>query len=292
MTVTIQRLQTRELAPAIGAEVVDFDLMRDLSDETFAELEAIFNERGLLLFRQQRLDESQHIALSRRFGPLQDHVLKPFLLPDHPHILRITNILDDGGKPMGIGDAGLFWHSDTSYTAAPCRCSLLYAVEIPARDGDRSYGDTVFSSLTEAYDALDAATRERIAGLTSEHSYGKHYARMQAAGSQRPDLTEAQKREVPKVVHPIVRPHPITGRKALFVNDGYTTHVPGLPTAESDALVEQLTRHSVRPEFTYRHRWEVGDLLIWDNSSTQHLAIADYKLPQRRLMHRTTVLAA
>jgi taurine dioxygenase len=290
--VTTQRLQTRPLSPAIGAEVVDFDLMRDLNDETFAQIEGVFNDRGLLLFRNQRLSEQQHIELSRRFGPLQDHVLKPFLLPDYPQILRITNILDGDGKPMGIGDAGLFWHSDTSYTAAPCRCSLLYAVEIPARDGERSYGDTVFSSLTEAYDALDAATKQRIAALTAEHSYGKHYARMQAAGSKRPDLTEEQKREVPKVMHPVVRPHPITGRKALFVNDGYTTHIPGLPPAESDALIEQLTRHTIKPAFTYRHRWQLGDLLIWDNSSSQHLAIADYQLPQRRLMHRTTVLAA
>jgi len=289
---TTSRLRTRPLALAIGAEVLDFDLMRDLDDASFAEIEAVFNERSLLLFRHQRLSEQQHVDLSRRFGPLQDHVLKPFLLPGQPHILRITNILDDDGKPLGIGDAGLFWHADTSYTANPCRCSLLYAIEVPARDGERSYGDTLFASLTAAYDALDDATQRRIATLSSEHSYGKHYARMQAAGSKRPDLTEEQKREVPKVVHPIVRPHPITGRKALFVNDGYTTHVPGLPADESDALVDALTHHTVRPEFTYRHRWQVGDLLIWDNNASQHLAVADYKLPQRRLMHRTTVLAA
>lgn len=284
-------ITTRALAPAVGAEVIGFDLMRDLDDDSFAEIEAVFNDRGLLLFRNQHLDERQHIALSQRFGRLQDHVLKPFLIPGFPQILRITNIVDDAGNPLGIGDAGLFWHSDTSYTAEPCRCSLLYSIEIPTGEAGRSYGDTVFASLTEAYDALDDVTKQRIANLTSEHSYGKHYERMQAAGSKRPDLTEEQKREVPKVVHPIVRPHPITGRKALFVNDGYTTHVPGLPAAESDALVEQLTKHTVKPEFSYRHRWQVGDLLIWDNSSTQHLAIADYKLPQRRLMHRTTVLA-
>jgi taurine dioxygenase len=284
-------IKVRPLAPAVGAEIVGFDLARDLDDESFAEIESVFNDRGLLLFREQQLSEQQHIELSKRFGTLQDHVLKPFLIPGYPQILRITNLLDDKGEPLGIGDAGLFWHSDTSYIAEPCRCSLLYSIEVPAREGERSYGDTMFSSLTAAYDALDEDTKARIAGLSSEHSFGKHYARMQAAGSKRPDLTEEQKREVPKVVHPIVRPHPITGRKALYVNDGYTTHVPGLDPKESDALVEQLTRHTVRPEFTYRHQWKAGDLLIWDNSSTQHLAIADYALPQRRLMHRTTVLA-
>jgi len=289
MTLT---MAIRPLAPAIGAEIADFDLAKDLDDDSFAEIESTFNERGLLLFRRQRLSEQQHLDLSRRFGRLQDHVLKPFLIPGYPQILRITNILDDDGQPMGIGDAGLFWHSDTSYIQEPCRCSLLYAMEVPARQGDRSFGDTMFSSLTAAYDALDESTRRQIADLSSEHSFGKHYARMQAAGSKRPDLTEAQKREVPSVVHPVVRPHPITGRKALYVNDGYTTRILGMAQAESDALIDRLTQHTIRPAFTYRHRWEVGDLLIWDNASTQHLAIADYALPQRRLMHRTTVLAA
>ena len=285
-------MKARNLAPAIGAEIENFDIATDLDDTTFRMIEEVFNDRSVLLFRNQRLTEQQHIDLSKRFGTLQDHVLKPFLLPDHPQILRITNILDDDGKPIGIGDAGLFWHSDTSYTANPCRCSLLYSKEVPAPDGERTYGDTLFSSLTSAYEALDEATRRRIDKLESVHSYGKHYARMQAAGSKRPDLTEAQKREVPSVTHPVVRPHPITGRKAVFVNDGYTTHIVGMEQGESDALVQKLVDHCIQPEFTYRHKWQVGDLLIWDNSSSQHLAIADYKLPQRRLMHRTTVLAA
>lgn len=285
-------LKVRPLAPAIGAEIVDFDLATDLDDDSFAQIESVFNDRGLLLFRKQRLSEQQHIDVSRRFGPLQDHVLKPYLIPGYPQILRITNLLDKDGQPMGIGDAGLFWHSDTSYTRDPCRCSLLYAIEVPARDGERSYGDTLFASLTEAYDALDEGTRRQIDGLSAEHSYGKHYARMQAAGSKRPDLTDEQKREVPKVMHPVARPHPITRRKALYVNDGYTTHIQGMAPAESDALLERLVAQTIRPEFSYRHRWNEGDLLIWDNSSTQHLAIADYALPQRRLMHRTTVLAA
>jgi taurine dioxygenase len=285
-------LTVRPLAPAIGAEIVDFDLSEDFSDADFAQIESVFNERGLLLFRNQHLSEQRHIDISKRFGQLQDHVLKPFLIPGYPQILRITNILDEKGDPLGIGDAGLFWHSDTSYTKDPCRCSLLYSIEVPAREGERSYGDTLFASLTAAYEALDDATKARIAGLSSEHSYGKHYARMQAAGSKRPDLTEEQKREVPKVVHPLVRPHPITGQKALFVNDGYTTHIIGMEERESDALVKRLVEQTSRPEFTYRHHWSKGDLLVWDNSSSQHLAIADYALPQRRLMHRTTVLAA
>ena len=158
-------------------------------------------------------------------------------------------------------------------------------------DGDRTFGDTVFASLTAAYDALEEGLKRRLETLAAEHSYGKHHARMQAAGSKRPDLTEAQKREVPTVVHPMGRPHPRTGRKVLYVNDGYTTHVIGMPQGESDALLAMLFEHAVKPEFTYRHRWLTGDLIVWDNSNSQHLAVADYALPQRRLMHRTTVLA-
>lgn len=282
-------LKMRPLAPKIGLEIVDFDLARDLNDATFTLIEQAFNEHGLLLFRRQRINERDHIEISRRFGRLQDHVLKPFLLPDFPQILRISNIEQDG-KPIGIGDAGLYWHSDTSYTAHPCRCSLLYAIQIPDKENGRSFGDTIFGSLTAAYDALDESTRIMLEPLKAEHSYGKHYQRMQAAGSKRPDLTEEQKKEVPKVIHPVIRPHPITGRKAIYVNDGYTTHILDKDDDESATLLQTLFEHTVKPEFTYRHHWEVDDLLIWDNSSTQHLAINDYALPQRRLLHRTTVL--
>ncbi|GAA4334627.1 TauD/TfdA family dioxygenase [Pigmentiphaga soli] len=287
---TKTRIQTRALSPAIGIEVLGVDLSEELDAETFGEIERTFNGNGLLLFRNQKLTPGQHVALSRRFGRLQSHVLKPYLMEGHPELLVLSNILQDG-KPIGIGDAGQYWHSDTSYTASPCRCSLLYSREVPAPEGDRTFGDTMFSSLTAAYEALDDAMKARLAPLTALHSYAKHYARMQAAGSKRPDLTEEQKREVPVVEHPVVRPHPITGRKAIYVNDGYTTEIVGLPKAESDELLDQLFEHTVKPEFTYRHKWQVGDLLIWDNWQSQHLAITDYKLPQRRLMNRTTVLA-
>jgi taurine dioxygenase len=281
----------RPLSDSIGLEILDVDLAAPMSEETFAQIDHALDTHSLLLFRGQKISEAQHIDFSRRFGRLQDHVLKPYLMPGHPEILIISNIVEDG-RPIGIGDAGLFWHSDTSYIADPCRCSLLYSREVPAPDGDRSFGDTVFASLAAAYDALSDEMKRRLEPLQAHHTYGKHYARMQAAGSKRPDLTEEQKREVPSVVHPVVRPHPVTGRKVLFVNDGYTTHILGLEQAESDRLLETLFQHCISPAFTYRHHWRVGDLLVWDNASSQHLAVADYALPQRRLMHRTTVLAA
>lgn len=284
-------LQARPLAPTIGAEVVGLDLSRPLDDATLAEIKTLFNEAGILLFRDQDLTEDQHIALSRRFGPLQRHVLKDYLKSDHPEILVVSNILDEEGRPIGIGDAGQLWHSDTSYAAEPCHCSLLYAREIPAPDGNRSYGDTAFASLIAAFEALAPAMKARIADKKAVHSYEAYYVRRQKEGSRRPSLTKEQRREAPDVVQPIVRPHPITGRNALFLNESYAVRILDMDPAESDALLNELIAFGLSDRFVYRHKWRKGDLILWDNWATQHLAIADYALPQRRLLHRTTVLA-
>jgi taurine dioxygenase len=284
-------LKIRRLAPAIGIEIVDLDLSKPLDDATLAEINTLFNDSGILLFRDQELTEEQHIALSRRFGPLQSHVLKSYLKADRPELLVVSNILDDQGRPIGIGDAGQLWHSDTSYTAEPCHCSLLYAREIPSPDGDRTYGDTVFASLTAAFEALSPEVKAKIADKRATHSYEAYYVRRQREGSKRPSLTKEQQQEAPDVVHPVVRPHPITGRKALFVNESYTVRILDMEPAESDALLGELIAFGVSDRFTYRHKWRKGDLILWDNWASQHLAIADYALPQRRLLHRTTVLA-
>jgi len=284
-------LEARPLAPTIGMEVVGFDLSKPLDDATLAEVKSLFNDAGILLFRDQDLTEEQHVALSRRFGPLQSHVLKNYLKSDHPELLVVSNILDDQGRPIGIGDAGQLWHSDTSYIAQPCHCSLLYAREIPAPDGDRSYGDTAFASLIAAFDALSPEMKSRIADKRALHSYEAYYIRRQKEGSKRPSLTKEQQQEAPDVVHPIARPHPITGRNALFVNESYTVRVLDMEPAESDALLGELIAFGISDRFVYRHKWRKGDLILWDNWATQHLAIADYALPQRRLLHRTTVLA-
>jgi taurine dioxygenase len=285
-------LQTRPLAPTIGLEVAGLDLSKPLDGATFAEISDLFNQHAILLFRDQDLTEDQHVALSRRFGPLQSHVLKSYLKSDHPELLVVSNILDDQGRPIGIGDAGHTWHSDTSYAANPCHCSLLYAREIPAPDGERSYGDTAFASLISCYDALPAETKAKLAGKRAIHSYEAYYLRKQREGSKRPSLTKQQQKEVPDVVHPVVRPHPITGRNALFVNEGYTIRILDMDPAESEALLNELFVFSTSDRFVYQHKWRKGDLILWDNWASQHLAIADYSLPQRRLLHRTTVLAA
>jgi taurine dioxygenase len=277
----------RPCAAPLGAEI-EIDLSRPLSDTAFAAVEAAFHRHSVVCFRDQALDEARHIEFSRRFGELEIHVLKQYLHPGHPEILMISNVVEDG-RPIGIADAGRYWHSDLSYAPAPSRCSLLYALEVPVAADGRVLGDTLFASSVAAYDALPEATKRRIADLRAVHRYGDRYARMREAGGVRAPLTDEQKRRTPDVVHPVVRTHPATGRKCLYVNEGFTVAILGLPEDEGRALLAELTAYAVRPELVYRHKWRRGDLLMWDNCATQHLAVGDYALPLRRRMHRTTV---
>jgi taurine dioxygenase len=149
-------------------------------------------------------------------------------------------------------------------------------------------GETLFAGAAWAYDSLAEAMRNRLAGLTAIHRYGDRYRTQQAAGG-RGALSEEQLKKVPDVRHPVIRPHPITGRQVLFVNEGFTALIEGIPEEESAALLQELYQHITRPETLYRHAWRAGDLLIWDNCLTQHRAVRNYELPLRRLMHRTTV---
>jgi taurine dioxygenase len=277
---TIFRFHRLDLA--LGAEIVDFDLSQPLDDETLAAVRRAFLESdGLLVFRAQYITPEQHVAFSRRFGPLMIHVLRQYLLPGHPEILRISNVVENG-EPIGLGDAGLIWHSDLSYTPEPSLGSLLHALELPTEGGDTS-----FANLSAAYDALPAEIKQRVEGKRAVHSYRHSYDRF--SGSKwRPPLTQNQKDEVREVVHPVVRTHPETGRKALFVNEGFTSRILDLPEAESRELLEFLLVHSTKPRFVYRHRWQDHDLVFWDNRCTIHLAHGCP--PQlRRHMHRTTV---
>ena len=272
---------------ACGAEI-DFDLSTSIDDGAFAELERAFHDNIVVFFRDQRLSNEQHIAFSRRFGELEIHIVKKYLLADYPEILLISNVRDAQGEHIGLADAGFTWHSDVSYRRRPSRCSLLYAREVPHRDG-KPLGDTVFANTIAAYDALAEPMKRRLAGRKAIHRYAM---RRRVENSPRPKLTAAQLAETPDVSHPIVRTHPYTGRKALYVTAGECIGIEGMPDDEALPLIAELDAHCVRPGFCYRHRWRVGDLVMWDNASAMHLAICDYALPERRLMHRTTVIGS
>lgn len=279
---TLQDIEIRPLDAALGAEVIGLDLSQPLSAEDFRRIHRAHLDHHVVVFRDQRITPAQQIAFSRRLGPLQIHVLHQFQLANHPEILIVSNVLRDG-KPIGLGDAGHFWHSDLSYKETPSLGSLLHAIELPAEGGD-----TLFANMHAAYDGLSAELKRKLDGLTAEHTYLARYAELQKRSPWRPNLSPEQIAQVKPVVHPVVRTHPETGRKALFVSEHFTTKIVGLPDDESRALLDELFAHSVRPEYVYRHQWREHDLVFWDNRSLLHLA-AGTPDHLRRVMYRTTI---
>jgi taurine dioxygenase len=281
--VSSQSFEIRPLAgQPLGAEVLGVDLARPLDEVDFGRIHRAYLDHGLLIFRNQRLTPAQHIAFSRRFGDLLIHVLRQFQLPGYPEIFVISNIIENG-KAIGLADAGKFWHSDLSYTDPPSQGAILYAQELPAEGGD-----TLFASQQQAYDTLPDDLRQKIAGLRAEHSYVSRYDDEVFEGVRRPRLSQGQLAEVASVIHPVVRTHPETGRRGLFVNENFTTHILDIPAEESRLLLDALFAHSARVEFIYRHHWQENDLLFWDNRSLIHIA-AGCPPHLRRRMHRTTI---
>jgi taurine dioxygenase len=284
-------VQVRPLAPALGAEITGLDLGAGVTAEAVTTVLESLHRYGVVVARDQHLTPQEQLDFMERLGPVKKSSYSranAFCVPGYPDMMVISNIVEDG-RNIGLMDAGAMWHADGTHMRHPDMYTALYALEVPQREG-ASLGDTLFSSVAEAYDALPDALRRRIAGRKARHSFAHHIEKKRRMGDlRRPPLTEAQKAELPDVEHPIVAVHPVTGRKALFVTEGHTADIVGLPPAESEALLEELWAHIRKPEFIYRHSWRVGDLLIWDNRQTQHLAIFDYG-DLRRRMHRVETL--
>ncbi|MBY4949798.1 TauD/TfdA family dioxygenase [Cupriavidus respiraculi] len=279
---TDQDFEILPLDAPLGAQIVGLDLSRPLSAAAFARIHRAHLDYHVLVFREQRITPAQQIAFSRRFGPLQIHVLHQFQLAGHPEILIVSNVLENG-KPIGLGDAGHFWHSDLSYKEKPSLGSLLHAQELPEQGGD-----TLFANMHTAWETLPAELKRAVEGRQAEHTYLARYAELQQRSPWRPNLTPEQIAQVKPVLQPVVRTHPETGRKALFVSEHFTTRIVGLPEDESRALLDALFAHSVKPEHIYRHRWQPHDLVFWDNRSLLHLA-AGCPSHMRRVMYRTTI---
>ena len=268
---------------AVGAEIRGVDLSEELDADRFDAIDRAFNEHGVVFFRGQSLTPDRLLAFTRRFGDLDFNTFgETHGLPDHPGIVVISNV-EQGGRDIGVKGAGDNWHSDMCYTAKPPRGTMLHAREVPVQDG-LPLGDTCFAASHAAYDGLPDAMKRRIGGLKAVFDF--------AARKRLGPITEAQKQAFPAVVHPIVRSHPYTGRKCLYVMRDDCTGIVGLDDGEAQSLIVALADHVTRPEYVYRHRWQAGDVLIWDNCTVQHKAIQDYGLPLRRLMHRTTFAAA
>lgn len=268
---------------AVGAEIRGVDLSRELDDGTFDAVERAYNEHGVIFFRGQSIEPDHLLALTQRFGDLQFNTFgEDHGLPGWPGIVLISNV-EEEGRDIGVKRAGERWHSDMCYTPKPPRGTILNAREIPEING-LPLGDTCFAATHAAYDALPEAMKQRLAGLTAVFDF--------ASRKRAQQISQSQIAAFPPVTHPVVRTHPYTGRKCLYVMRDDCTRIVGIDDDEAQALIEALADHIVRPEFVYRHCWEPGDLLIWDNCTVQHKAIQDYNLPLRRLMYRTTFAAA
>ncbi|KHK56162.1 taurine dioxygenase [Ralstonia sp. A12] len=278
------RFHVRRLPDApLGAEILGLADAADLSDADITAIrQAWLAHDGLLVFRDVQLTPQSQVEFSRRFGPLQVHVLNQFHLAEHPEILVVSNVVENG-KPIGLGDAGRDWHSDLSYKPLPSLGSLLLTRELPEEGGD-----TLFANMVRAFETLPAELKRVIEGRRAVHSYVYRYERLRALSTWRPALTQAQCDAVPPVDHPVVRTHPETAKRALFVNEGFTSHILGLPEDESTSVLEQLFAHSIRADNVYTHHWRAGDMLFWDNRSTIHFA-PGCPDTYRRTLHRTTI---
>jgi taurine dioxygenase len=257
--------------------------MRIEPSADFERIEAAFNAHAVICFPRQHLDEERLVGFARRFGEVERIFLTHYAHPRHPEIMYVSNIREDG-RDIGHADAGRVWHTDMSYTARPPRATLLYALEVPTEKGV-SLGDTHFASAADAYDSLPPETQHRIAPLFARHQVAGRRAR---TGTGQSD--QALRHEQPAVVHPVVRTHPYTSRKCLYVSEGECEGIEGMDAAEALPLIEELARRIVERRFRHTHRWQVRDLLMWDNCTVQHLASFDYQWPRhRRLMQRVTV---
>ena len=275
----------------MGATIEGLDLAQPLDERAVAEIIAALGGHGVVRFPRQRLTVAQQRDFAARFGELEVNVASgAYQEPGFPEVMILSNIVRDG-KPVGLADAGQDWHTDMSYSRTIAFANVLYALEVPQRNG-KALGATEFSSMQAAYDGLPPPLKSKLDGMTVLHDFNKFWDKMRnEKGSKRPPLTEAQKKAKPPVSHPIFLKHPITGRKVLYANPGYSLRINELAQEESDEILAFLFEHQLKPEYRYRHEWTEGDLLMWENFGTIHNAIADYGPTEHRLVKRCQVMA-
>lgn len=271
------RMNIVALTPSIGARVDGVNLCRPLDDTTCDALSDALLRHHVLFFENQPITPLQHRALAQCFGQLHIHPIYP-RVPEVPEIIVLDT---DADNPPDNDN----WHTDVTFIQTPPMGSLLSARQLPPQGGD-----TLWSSNVAAYEALSEPMRRMLDGLTAEHDMVKSFPAHRYARTPDERVTwDAARLANPPVTHPVVRTHPISGRRGLFVSEGFTTRINELSGAESEALLRLLVVHSARPEFTVRWHWKRADFAFWDNRLTQHYAVADY-LPHRRVMHRATIL--
>lgn len=271
-------ISVRPLSYALGAEIQGLDVGKPLSNSAFDQIHRAFLHSGILLFRDQKITREQHIAFSRRFGELDNHDSLPRdRHPDYPELLLVTNIPKENGKPSDSRYTGQQWHSDMSFTPVPSLGSLLRGIIIPPVGGD-----TMFTNMTLAYDALSDGMKKMIEPLHGIHTGTRK------VDDPNSDREKEQKKINPPIAQPVVRVHPETGRKALYIGEKVSCFV-GMTVEESRPMIDYLVKHATRPQFVYRHQWKQDDIVLWDNRSTMHIALGDYREGEIRHLERTTV---
>jgi taurine dioxygenase len=271
-----------EIAPlngSPGAEVRGLDARIAPERAVLSDLRTALSNYGVLVFRNQELTPAAHVAFSRFFGSLEIHIKKEFTLPEAPEVFVLSNIVENG-RAIGVTNFAESWHSDGSHAANPPVGALLYAIEVPPEGGD-----TQFANMYSAYEALDAETKAKIQMLQSIHSYQT----LQSVLYPDKPLSEEVKRATPDMRHPIVKTHPDTGRSTLFLGAEIVTGVVGMPEPDGTDLIKSLLAHATQERFLYTHRWQPGDLLIWDNRCTMHRVLPFDQQRYRRRVHRTTL---
>jgi taurine dioxygenase len=258
-------LATRALAEGFGLEADGVDLAR-IDGPAFADIERAFYRGQVLVLRAQRLTPAQFVAFARRFGPPEPHVIDQFHHPADPNILILSNRVEDG-RPLGLADAGTYFHTDYSYLEMPARATMLHSIEVPLRGGD-----TLFANQYAAYDDLSDAMKRRIDPLLGIHHYGNRDNVDDATRTVASLLTDAQKAKMPLVTHPIVRAHPVTRRKGLYAVSGSSFGIVGMPEDEALALLRELAAHATQPKYRLAVAYGVGDVVVWDNASLLHSA--------------------
>jgi taurine dioxygenase len=275
----------KALANNIGAEISDIDLSQIPDHETLKGLLRVFYDHGVLVLRSQNLDLAQFHRIGTYFGHPKPHFLDHLRLPGFDSILLLSNVHEDR-RPIGVYEGAAFWHTDVAYEDPPNTSTVVYAVKVP-----QTGGRTWFANQYAAYDALAQSMKSRIDNLQVIHHYGNRADMNEESRTSAERLTPEQKRNVKNVVMPLVRRHPITGRKALYGVAGSSFHVVGMPDDEGISLLDELAAHATRSEFIASHTYEAGDLAAWDTFSTLHKAelidpVYDRSDPRARLLYR------
>jgi taurine dioxygenase len=259
-------VEVQALSPVLGARVEGVALSHPLQPEEFARIEAALHEHAFIVFPRQRLTPRALVDFGRRWGPPEPHVIDTFHHPDDANILVLSNVVHEG-KPTGLADAGSYFHSDYSYLQIPARCTILHALEMP-----RHAAGTTFANQTRAYEELDEDTKREVEPLVARHHYGNRDDLDEGSRTAASYLNEAQKKKVDWVRHRIARPHPRTGRKALYAVSGSSFGIDGMADDTARALLDRLKEHATQARYLHTYDYEVGDVIVWDNAQLLHKA--------------------